>query len=824
MGARTRLACCAESLVSIDRDRLRTGGALTGALARRALPTATHPRELEPGDVVGAFRIVHELSRGGMAVVYLAERADGEFAQRVALKWMAVAGDRTAAEALFRRERQTLAGLEHPGIARLIDGGRSADAMLWFAMELVEGEPIDAWCRSRKASREQRVRLVLALCEALAFAHGRLLIHRDIKPANVLVDQQGRIKLLDFGIARLADQNDLVGNFALTPGYASPEQWRGESVTVSSDVYQTGLLLAAILGVLPAQSGDAHVTALQTGEAPTLGPTSLPQEFLAGLPRDLAAIVRRATALEPTARYPTITALAEDLARNLARLPVQARAGGIFYRIGCFLRRQPFVAAGAALAISLLVAFSWRIAIERDVARQQAERATEQAQRAETVLEFLSGLLAWATPQKHRGEEKTVSEALAYGVEQVRINDQYQPSMRAQMLYMLGNMYSQRKERERSRSLYGEAYEVLRKNPETDALLRADAAYGLAAQLSDAPDRERSLLLIDEAMTLYGDHAERAEKRIHAWRLKAIRLNQDGQLDQAIAENRAALVSATQRLGRENTATARVIQDLSGQLSQAGYDDEALPLKREGYEILRRLYGEDHPDTSLAAMGLAGLLVARGDYAEADALIASDGEVRKRLWGDQHTEYARHLYLLASYRLQIGKMQQAQELIERAIAINQASGAVGRTALSMQYELLGRTQEQLGNLPASLESYRRGQDPELFGAKLGWDGGDLALGAARALRKLGRVDQVDAELDRAAALWRDLPAQHPSLLSLEIERAFANLQRGDTQVAHEQADHARRLLPARPEWDAARNELKALDDKLIGAETGGLSK
>lgn len=803
--------------MNIDRERLRTGGAFSGALARRALPAALAQRELEADDVIGPFRIVRELSRGGMAVVYLAERADGEFTQQVALKWMAVAGDRTVAEALFRRERQTLAGLEHPGIARLIDGGRSIDAMLWFAMELVEGEPIDQWCATRNIPIAQRLHLVIALCEALAFAHTRLLIHRDIKPANVLVDQQGRIKLLDFGIARLADQDDLIGNFALTPGYASPEQWRGESVTVSSDVYQTGLLLATLLRVLPAPQHMQHATAVQGNQHADPGPASLPTQQLDALPRDLAAIVRRATALEPSARYRGISALADDLTRYLARRPVEARAGGMLYSLACVLRRQPLAAAGVVLALGLLGTFGWRVAVERDVARQQAMRASAQAARAESVVDFVYGLLLWATPQQHRGEEKTVAQALAYGVEQMRESAQDQPAVRAQMLYMLGKVYSQRKERERSRALYAEAYALLHTDPASDPLLLGEVAYGLAAQLSDAADREQSLSLIAEAMTLFGNHREKAERRIHAWRLKAIRLNQNGQLEQAIAENRAAVASATAILGRENRATARAIHDLSGRLNQGGSDDEALALKREGHAILRRLEGDDHPETSLAALGLTSLLVARGEYAEADALIATDGEVRLRLWGDQHTEYARHLHTVASYRLQVGRTAEALELISRAIAINEASGASGRTALSLHYELLGRVQESSGDLAASLASYRHGLQADLFGAKLGWDGGDLVLGAARVLRKLGRLGEVDAELQRVAAIWRDLPDDHPNHGSLAIEIGFRDLVKADVASAREQSDRAHRVLRKQPTDDAPRLELAALDVRLAGA-------
>lgn len=797
----------------IDRERLRTGGAFGGALVRAVLAQSPPARELEPGDAIGAFRIVRELSRGGMAIVYLAERADGEFEQRVALKWMAVAGDRSAAEELFRRERQTLAGLEHPGIARLIDGGRTSDSMLWFAMELVEGEPIDTWCRHRGATRAQRLQLAIELCDALAFAHARLLVHRDIKPANVLVDAQGRVRLLDFGIARLADQRDLLGNHALTPRYASPEQWRGEAVTVSSDVYQAGLLVATLLDLLPVPSGDGHATALD-GASPGAAPVALAGAKLQALPRDLRAILRRASALDPAARYAGVGALADDLARFLDHRPVVARHGGIGYRAARFVRRHPFSITTALFGVALLAGAGWRVAVERDAARAQAVRATAQAERAEAAIDFLSGLLMWATPQQHRGEEKTVAEALAFGVDQLRGSMDNQPALHARLLYVLGKMYSQRREREHARALYEESYALLKGDPDADPALLADVAYGLAAQLADADSRPRSLALVEEAMQLYGDRASQAERRIHAWRLKAIRLNQDGQVERAIAENRAALASALEHLGPDNAVTARAMHDLSSRLSAGGYFDEAISLKRRGYETLARLNGTDHPETSLAALGLASLLVSRGDYAEADALVASDGEVRRRLWGEDHAEYARHLSMLARYHLQVGRTDEALAAITRAIAINEASGDHGRTALALQYEILGCVREGAGDLAAALAAFRRGQAPELFGSRLGWDGGDLWLGEARVLRKLGRSGEATPAIEHAAMLWQGLHATHPSRAQLAIERGFASLCAGDARAARGQAERARRLLPARPEFDAARHELALLDARL----------
>jgi predicted Ser/Thr protein kinase len=231
----------------IDPRVFQTGGALQGAVAASLLRQREADAELRPGERVGIYRVLRELGRGGMAIVYLAERDDGEYQQQVALKWMHAAQADDAGEALFRRERQALADLSHPHIARLLDGGRSAGGRPWFAMEYIEGEPLDRHCMDSALPLARRLALFRHVCEAVAFAHARGVIHRDIKPSNVLVDRNGNAKLLDFGIAQWLGQHDALATRACTPGFASPEQWRGESVTVASDVYQLGRLLVAIL-------------------------------------------------------------------------------------------------------------------------------------------------------------------------------------------------------------------------------------------------------------------------------------------------------------------------------------------------------------------------------------------------------------------------------------------------------------------------------------------------------------------------------------------------------------------------------------------------
>jgi len=281
---------------------LPPGGALRGRVFSRLLEAANDEGILEKGTLVGYWRVGEMLGRGGSSAVYLADRADGQFDQRVALKVVRPNQELTEH---FRRERQILAELRHPAIAQLIDGGQTASGRLWFAMEPVYGERIDLHVRSRRLCLTERLRLVDAVCEAVSYAHSRLLIHRDIKPANLLVDERGRPRLLDFGIASTGDSHDDDTHRAMTLTYASPEQRNGETVTTASDIYQLGLLLQTL--VLPAGQPCA----------------SLPKSMRKVVLRELAALIARATAYDSAGRYPTVAAFRSDLQAVLSRRSVK---------------------------------------------------------------------------------------------------------------------------------------------------------------------------------------------------------------------------------------------------------------------------------------------------------------------------------------------------------------------------------------------------------------------------------------------------------------------------------------------------------------------
>ncbi len=323
------------------------------------------------GQTLGPYRIERELGRGGMAVVYLAVRADGEFQKRVAIKLIKRGMDTSAVVERLRRERRILAALEHPLIARLLDGGTTTDGRPWIAMEYVEGLPIDKFCAERNLNVEERCRLIDKVCDAVAYAHQNLVVHRDLKPTNILVGPDGNPKLLDFGIAKVLGTADEDGSLTreqrpLTPGYASPEQTCGGAVATTSDVYSLGVVLYELLsGQKPASKLKVSAMARRSGKG---------ARWSRRLEGDLDNILLMAMRDEPERRYPTVERMRADLDRHLAGLPVSARQETWLYRSGKFLRRHPLGSPAAAIiAFAAIAGVAFIVRAERDAQRERGK-------------------------------------------------------------------------------------------------------------------------------------------------------------------------------------------------------------------------------------------------------------------------------------------------------------------------------------------------------------------------------------------------------------------------------------------------------------------
>jgi|SoiMethySBSTD1v2_1073268.scaffolds.fasta_scaffold79203_2 serine/threonine protein kinase/tetratricopeptide (TPR) repeat protein len=427
-------ACGDDSELRVELERLLQSHAQASAFVSGAAAGVESVAALvvPEGAQVGAYRIIRELGRGGMGTVYLGERADAQFEMRVAIKLIKRGMDTDAVLQRFRHERQILAGLEHPNIARLLDGGTTGDGLPYFVMEHVDGEPIDEYCRTHEVSIDQRLRLFRQVCAAMSYAHQHLVVHRDIKPSNILVTADGVPKLVDFGIAKLLDPGENasplateLGAQAMTPQYASPEQLRGERVTTVSDVYALGVLLYELLagarpydvtGKTPAESklivvdsevARPSVTAARRGD-------DVLSRRLRG---DLDSIVITAIRKDPAERYGSVALLDDDIRRHMEQLPVVARGDSWTYRAARFVRRRKLgVAAAAAIGVTLIggvIATSWQARVAR-AERTRAERRFNDVRKLANSVLFDYHDAIEALPGSTPVRERLVKDAQAY--------------------------------------------------------------------------------------------------------------------------------------------------------------------------------------------------------------------------------------------------------------------------------------------------------------------------------------------------------------------------------------------------------------------------
>ena len=792
----------------IDADDLRTGGALQGAVAKSLLREHSRAAELTRGDIVGLYRIVRELGRGGMAIVYLAERADGEYERLVALKWMLQTHpDETSAE-LFRRERQALADLHHPHIARLLDGGRGDDGRPWFAMDLVEGERLDRHCAQCRLPLAQRLELVLQVCAAVAHAHARGLIHRDIKPSNVLVDAGGNARLLDFGIAQLLEHDDGLARSAFTPGFASPEQVRGDAVTVAADVYQLGCLITAVVAERDTERATRTEMATTTvGDAREASPQTVRE-----LPRDLAAIVAKATAASADDRYATAVALGDDVRAYLARRPVRARRRSSAYVAARFLQRHPVGAALSTIAIAALVAasayFTQRLRTERDIATYQAQAAT-------AVLDFLNDdLFDAANPSRRAPDaaDMSVREALRIAEGHVEQRFAPQPAIAARVLttfadlrYQFGDFDVALALLDRAEALQG----VRRDSPE---LLRARAERGMILTTQNRFDEADALMLAvvaDAERTLGPNHRdtleytlrliENAERRnpdmSQAPRLAALRVRADaalgqpnsisGEADYLVADDarlirvplrgaveaRRAFATLAAVRGPDHPSTLKAKVTLAFVEQAEGRADDALATLRAAHHAQAARYGADTLDALFMQNELGTQLAYAGRHAEAADVFVDLLARRERVQGTASEQLIPALINLGTIRMRQGFPHDALPHFDRAVAIIDANADTPRYMMASARRAQADALRALARFDEAWIALDAG---DIAASELAED--DLRRLGLRGVRARVRIergerDEGTVQLDEVIAAMRSqVGADHPSLQPLLAAR------------------------------------------------------
>jgi non-specific serine/threonine protein kinase/serine/threonine-protein kinase len=631
------------AVVAEVESLLRSASASGGFLSMSPKPAAEPLPDDTLGLRLGAWRITRLIGRGGMGEVYEAARADGNFEQRVAIKLL----QREAAAQMerFQAERQILARLEHPGIARLYDGGVTEDGRPYMAMEFVEGRPITEYCQITHATFEQRLALFIQVCDAVAYAHRNLVVHRDLKPSNILVTPSGSVKLLDFGIAKLLDaQRARVTQAAatpMTPICAAPEQLTGGVITTATDVYALGLLLFELLsGMHPWMGSDTPVlqamrTVLQK-PAPSVSRTAeaqpnppVPVRLIRG---DLDAIVAKALRKEPADRYATVNGIKLDVERAMRGEPVEAREGARLYVISRTLRRFRWAAAAvAAVIVSLAVGLgvaAWqaqKAAQERDVARRDAARE-------EAVRYNLTGLFHAAISDQ--GSKTPTAKGMIDNSAQ-RVLKEYrdQPQLKGQIVLTLADLYTALEDANGAASLL-DGY-LAEANPNADPLAVADARQKLASVELLRGHADRAAELAAQAESFWRASPGRyAEERLEGLAIRSRVQRARGDLDGSIATIRDAIAQRIALSGHDNRETAVLFNSLAITLGTVNRLPEALKAYYETTAIYRALGLGDGIDAQIIVANTGTLEMRAGHLREAEHLLKSSVERERALAGD----------------------------------------------------------------------------------------------------------------------------------------------------------------------------------------------
>ncbi len=659
---------------------------------------------------IGVYRVLGELGRGGLSVVYLAERDDDAYRKEVAIKVVKRGMDTREILLRLHQERQILASLDHPYIARILDGGSTDDGLPYFVMERIQGEPIDEYCDRHDLGIRQRLELFRKVCSAVQFAHQNLVVHRDIKPGNLLVTEDGTPKLLDFGIAKLLDPEHPGAAFTataaglrlLTPSFASPEQIQGRPLTTSTDVYSLGVLLYLLLTGQPPYRFSARglteierVICDEIPERPSsvvrqshdLGTAARSEEASApslkvasarlarSLRGDLDKIVLMALRKEPQRRYASVEQLSADIGRYLGNLPVRARPDTFTYRTQKFLRRHRIgLAAGFLILVSLLAGLAATLWQARR-AQQNFERAEIERAKGEEVTEFLMGLFEVSSPDRSLGETISAREILDRGSERIRQDLKNDPELRAALMDVMGTVYYNLGLYDRAESLLLEALEINEavsgNDPTTAAIWsHLGSVRRKQGRLEEAEDLFRRALALNRR--LYGEPHPRIAEALN--NLAAARFHRN---DPERAEDlfRQALEMRLQLDPPDYQDLAETQNNLAVVLYQRGDLESAEAFSREALKTRRSYFGDVHPLVANSLNNLASLLNRQDRPGEAEQIFREVVEMQEKLLGEEHPELAPSLNNLAAAQLAQGSAEEAEQNYRRALEITlQAKG------------------------------------------------------------------------------------------------------------------------------------------------------
>ncbi len=799
----------AESLLRADQ-------ASSGFLETPATLPPAEPDEREVGMQLGPWRLLKVVGRGGMGVVCEAERVAGDFEQRAAIKLLQPGAAGTTQR--FEAERRILARLEHPGIARLLDGGVAADGRPYMVMEFVDGLPITDHCRLKSLSLTERLQLFIQVCDAVAYAHRRLIVHRDLKPNNVLVDADGRVKLLDFGIAKLLDAPDShltqAVMMVLSPRCAAPEQLSGGEITTQTDVYALGLMLYELLvGHHPWIQENAptlrELRELQRRPLPSASSVAANGTEAPVVPSalrgDLEAILNKSLRPEPAQRYASVEALRQDIERYLRGEPVQAREGARLYVLGRLLRQHRWIALGiAGIVVSLAVGLglaAWQAkqaALQRDAARREASR--EEAVRYNLIRMFRN-----AISDAPNGEPATAKSMIDASAQRVLQEYRDKPEVGGPLVLTLADLYGALEDVAGAGALL-EGF-VSQAGPQTDPALLADARQKLAniELLQGHLDRAGELLTQAQAFWALTPRAN-AEEQLEGLKIQAQLQRARGDFEGAANTARAAIKERTALSGHDHRETAILFNSLALSLTNANHLHDALAAYGEATAIYRALNLQDGLDAQVIR-GNTGTLELR-----LGSLRAAEADLRGAI--DQERSLAGNSAAVAAAEGYYGRLLILTDRSDQAIPLLRDAAELGsrytspNSPLTLQNRLfLGEAQLAHGDRDAARITLLAARDGaaapgkaiQVLRLRI-----DMAL--ARLDAAAGSLERAQAELEQTVQSLRALgPPAEGALAQALLDAGDVALRAGDAQRAsvllRESVAVRERLID--PAWELA---------------------
>jgi serine/threonine protein kinase/tetratricopeptide (TPR) repeat protein len=780
----------------------------TAGIARALTPTflSDLPADAAAGhpDTIGAYRILGVLGQGGMGTVYRAEQLQ-PLVRQVALKLVRRGLDTERIVARFAAERQALARMDHPNIARVIDAGASSDGRPYFVMELVEGQALTAFCDERRLSIRQRLDLFLAICAGVQHAHQRGIIHRDLKPTNVLVRDRDGVpepKVIDFGIQKAVASDEgsvlLTGDGAAlgTPEYMSPEQAGviDAATDTRTDIYSLGALLYELLtGTQPYELRTRTPAELQRvlGGGPPARPSlvaaaapaaigdaraATPAQLTRQLSGDLDNIVRRAMATQPDGRYASVERFADDIRRHLSGRPVQARDASWRYLAGRFVYRHRIEVAGAAIILLLLVGFSvtsWiqarRLAAERDRSVAAEANARIEAATAQRTADFLTELFGVSDPNEARGSSVTARELLDRGAERIHSDLRNEPEVQAALMGTMGGVY-------RRLGLYQQSTDLLEASLTTRRRVLGDrhpdvasSLHDLARLLRDRGELERAETLQREAVGIrMAAVTDKPALIADSLGVLGTIVERRGRADEAQRLYEDALARYSDLYGADDPRLGSVVNNLASLFHDKAAYAEAEAMYRRSISMGRANFGDDHLEVAITMNNLGSLLEETGRAADAEELYVESLRIRRRVLGDSHPSVATALNNLAGVRV-LSRPAAALPLYREAMAIHLLRQGA-------DHPITIRTRTNLAralHLAGAIDEAEREYATALAHGTTRWPEGHLTLAAILLRQALlaadrGQPSRAESGLRSGLAMRRKLlPADHPQIADAE---------------------------------------------------------